>query len=388
MLIIKNGNIKTMAGAEYERGYVVIDDNGKISMVGEGDCPVTCDTEIDAEGRLVTPGLVEAHCHLGTGGGVGSSFNESTDPFTPHMRAVDLLTPYSDDLKDAVEGGVTTVCTGPGSSNIIGGTFVAIKTAGTRIKDMIVKYPLAMKCAFGENPCNDYGKAKERAPRTRMALAAMMREFLYKAKKYYLNTTLGKEQDFDVKYDAMLPVFRGEIPMKVHVHAAHDIHTVLSIAEEFQLKMTIDHCTDGALVKEDLVAAGFPCFIGPSFGGKTKKELDNKSFATAGELYRAGVPISIITDAEITPIEHLPLFAGMCVSRGLPYEEGWRAITVNPANQTGIGDRVGSLEVGKDADAVVWTSDPLRYVGAHPVYTIISGKIVYSDSDDTNVIPK
>ena len=244
-----------MAGAEYERGYVVIDDNGKISEIGEGECVLTAHTVIDAEGRLVTPGLVEAHCHLGTGGGVGSGFNESTDPFTPHMRAVDLLDPYSEDLKDAIAGGVTTVCTGPGSSNIVGGTFVAIKTYGTRLKDMIVTYPLAMKCAFGENPCNDYGKAKERAPRTRMALAAMMREFLYKAKNYYTRKIEGKDQEFDVKYDAMIPVFAGEIPMKVHVHASHDIYTVLGIAEEFGLNITIDHCTDGALIKEDLAAA-------------------------------------------------------------------------------------------------------------------------------------
>lgn len=376
MLLIKNGYIKTMAGDDIERGYVLIGNDGKIAAVGAGVCRKKADEVIDAEGRIVSPGIVEAHCHIGYGGGTGSGFNECTDPFTPHMRAIDAIDPASSDLAIAREAGVTTVCTGPGSTNLIAGTFAAIKTAGRKVDEMIVKYPLAMKCAVGENPCNDFGVKQNRAPKTRMAVAAMLRDFLHKAKVY----TEAKDSDtplaYDVKLEEMLPVMRGELPLKIHVHSAHDIFTALRIVKEFNLKYTIDHCTDGSLIAEDLAKEGCSCFVGPSYGAKTKHEVGNRSFATAGDLYRAGVPISIITDAGVTPIQYLPMFAGFCVSAGLPMEEGWRAITINPATQTGIGDRVGSLEVGKDGDAVIWSENPLRYIGAHALLTVIDGKVV------------
>lgn len=378
MLLIKNGYIKTMAGDDIECGYVLIGDDGLIAAVGAGECDVACDEVIDAEGRIVSPGLVEAHCHCGYSGGVGSGFNECTDPITPNMRAIDALNPESDELEAAVKGGITTVCTGPGSTNIIAGTFAAIKTAGRKIEDMIVKYPLAMKCAFGENPCNDYGAKMNRAPKTRMAVAAMFREYLYKCSEYTKAKDAGTPLPYDPKLEEMVPVMHGELPLKMHLHSAHDIYTVLRIVKEYGLKFTIDHCTDGSLIAEDLAKEGCACFVGPSFGHKTKKELSHKSFATAGDLYRAGVPISIITDAHVTPIEYLPMFAGFCVANGLPMEEGWRAVTINPATQTGIGDKVGSLEVGKDGDVVIWNENPLRYIGAKAVYTVIRGKVVHT----------
>lgn len=378
MLLIKNGYIKTMVGEDIENGYVLIGDDGKIAAVGAGKCDTSADEVIDAEGRIVSPGIVEAHCHIGYGNGTGSGFNEYSDPFTPHMSVLDAIDPYSDDLADAVRGGITTACTGPGSTNLIGGTFAAIKTYGKRTVDMIVKYPLAMKCAVGENPCNDFGVKQNRAPRTRMAVAVMLREFLRECKAYSDALLCGEAPQYNVKYEAMLPVMRGELPLKIHVHASHDIYTVLRITKEFGLKFTIDHCTDGERVAEDLVEAGCACFIGPSYGYKTKRELDNKSFATAGVLNKAGVPISIITDAGVTPIQYLPMFAGFCVSEGLPMEEGWRAITKYPAEQVGIGDRVGTLEVGKDGDAVIWTENPLRYIGAKAKTVVILGKVVHS----------
>lgn len=378
MLLIKNGYIKTMVGDDIERGYLLIGDDGKIADVGAGDCAAQADEVIDAEGRIVSPGIVEAHCHIGYGNGTGSGFNEYTDPFTPHMSVLDAIDPYSDDLLDAVRGGITTACTGPGSTNLIGGTFAAIKTHGKRTVDMIVKYPLAMKCAVGENPCNDFGVKQGRAPRTRMAVASMLREFLRECKAYADAKLSGESVSYNVKYEAMIPVMRGELPLKIHVHASHDIYTVLRITEEFGLKFTIDHCTDGERVVDDLAACGCACFIGPSYGYKTKRELDNKSFATAGVLNKAGVKISIITDAGVTPIQYLPMFAGFCVSEGLPMEEGWRAITRYPAEQVGIGDRVGTLEVGKDGDAVIWTENPLRYIGAKAKCVVILGKVVHS----------
>ncbi len=380
MLLIQNGKIKTMAGSDIDCGYILIGDDGKIAEIGSGEYSGEVDTVIDAEGRLVTPGLVEAHCHVGFSGGVGSvgaGFNESCEPLTPEMRAIDGINPFDPNLLLAVSYGVTAVCTGPGSCNVVGGTFAAIKTVGKRVDDMIIKYPVAMKCAFGENPAKCFGQEQKKPPRTRMGVAALLRGLLFKTKQYLEAKESGKNPAFDMKLEAMIPVIKGELPLKAHVHTAADIFTVIRIAKEFGLGLTLDHCTDGALIAEELGREGYPAFVGPSFGTKTKRELDNKSFATAAALYRAGVKVSIITDYDVTPIQYLAMFAGFAVSAGLPYEEAWRAITVNPATSIGIGDRVGSLAVGKDGDAVIWNGDPLVTVGASAYITVIDGKVVY-----------
>ena len=377
MLLIKNGKIKTMAGADFENGYVLFGDDGKIVAVGEGEVPVCAGEVIDAEGRLVTPGLVEAHCHLGFWGGPGSGFNENIEPITPEMRAIDGINPADEAFSLAVSHGVTSVCTGPGSTNIIGGTFAAIKTVGNRVDNMIIKYPIAMKCALGENVNVCFGQDQKKSPRTKMGIAAMLRELLMKTQNYLQAKESGANPAFNMKLEAMIPIIKGEIPLKAHAHSATDIFTIIRIAKEFGVKLTLDHCTDGALIADELAKEGYPAFVGPSFGGKSKKELDNKSFATAAALYNAGVSVSIVTDAGVTPIQYLAMFAGFAVNAGLPYEEGWRAITYNPARDTGIGDRVGSLEVGKDADAVIWSADPLTTVGASAVITVIDGRIVY-----------
>ena len=381
MLLIKNGHIKTMAGAELENGCILIGDNGKILKVGMNlPAPEGC-AVIDAEGRLVSPGLVEAHCHIGLHneavGWEGMDYNEGIDPITPQMRAIDSIYPLDESFELARKGGVTTCCTGPGSANVIGGTFVAIKTAGKRVDDMIVKYPIAMKCAFGENPKRFYGQQAKKAPKTRMGTAALLRETLFKAKQYMQEKDSGKEPKFDMKLEAMLPVLRGEIPLKAHAHRSDDIFTAIRIAKEFGVKLTLDHCTDGALIADELASEGYPAFIGPSFGSKTKIELAHKSFTTPGILHKAGVPISIITDAPVIPLEYLSMCAGFAFSAGLPYEEAWRAITINPAKQTGIGDRVGSLEAGKDGDVVIWAANPLTTVGGEAYTTIVDGKVVY-----------
>ena len=382
MLLIKNGQIKTMVGEDIENGYVLIGDDGKIVSIGK-DLEETSDmTVVDAGGRLVTPGCVEAHCHIGLGDLLsGKDYNESSSPITPEMRAIDGINPQHEVFGNAIRGGVTSVCTGPGSANIIGGTFAAIKCYGKRIDDMIIKNPVAMKIAFGENPKKDHGQGNK-APKTRMAIAALLREFLYKAKKYYTDKEEGKNPAFDFKLEAMLPVMSGEIPLKAHAHRADDIFTAIRIAKEFGLKLTLDHCTDGALIADELAKEGYPAFIGPTMGGKSKYELLNKSFKTPAVLNSAGVDIAIITDAGVIQIEYLPLVAGMAVKAGLPLEEAWKAITINAATLTGIGDRVGSLEVGKDGDVVIWQADPLREVGAEAYITVIDGKVVYRATEE------
>ena len=381
MILIKNGYIKPMVGEDIENGCVLIGNDGKIAAVGkELEAPEGC-TVIDAEGRLVTPGCVDAHCHIGLDnegmGWEGHDYNEIVEPLTPHLRAIDSINPMDEAFGLALAGGVTSACTGPGSANVVGGTFVAIKLSGKRVDNMIIKNPLAMKCAFGENPKRCYGQGMKKSPSTRMATAALLRELLFKARNYMNDKDAGKNPAFDMKLEAMLPVMRGEIPLKAHAHRADDIMTSIRIAKEFGVKLTLDHCTDGALIADELAQEGYSAFVGPSLGSKTKIELQNKSFTTPAVLHEAGVPISIITDAPVIPLQYLPMCAGLAVNEGLDEEAAWRAITINPAVQTGIGDRVGSLEAGKDGDVVIWTANPLTTLGAQSYTTIVDGKIVY-----------
>lgn len=382
MLFIKNAKIKTMTGVNFENGCILIDDNGKIAQIAETlDVPANA-TIIDAEGRLTTPGCVEAHCHIGLhNAGLrweGADYNESTDPITPQMRAIDSIYPMDEYFDLAIRGGITTACTGPGSSNVVGGTFAAIKLAGKRIDDMIVKSPAAMKCALGENPKNSFGQNKK-SPKTRMASAALLRELLFKAREYCADKDSGKNPKFDMKLEAMLPVMRGEIPLKCHVHRADDILTAIRIAKEFGVKLTLDHCTDGACIADILASEGYPIIAGPALTSKSKPELASKNFKTPGILYKAGIPVCITTDAPVTALEYLPLCAGMAASEGLPMEAAWEAITINPAKVLGIADRVGSLEVGKDADIVIWTADPLTTIGGRAYISIIDGKVAHQE---------
>ena len=380
MIFIKNGYIKTMAGADIENGCILLGDDGKIAAIGTDLTAPEGAQIIDAEGRLVTPGCVEAHCHIGIGeeiiGDKGADYNEKSNPITPEMRAIDGIRPEDGRLLNGIQGGVTTICTGPGSANVVGGTFVAMKLAGNCVDDMVIKNPVAMKCAFGENPKSVFGSQKK-APITRMATAALLRELLFKARNYMEAKDAGKNPTFDMKLEAMLPVMRGEIPLKAHAHRTDDIFTAIRIAQEFGVKMTLDHCTEGHLIADKLAEYGYPALVGPSFGSKSKPEVAQKGFHSLKILHEAGVKICIITDAQVTPIESLPMWAGMAVDAGLPMEEAWRAITINPAEVIGVADRVGSLEVGKDADVVIWTKDPLVYIGGTAYTTIINGKVVW-----------
>lgn len=383
MLLIKNGYIMTMAGDDIENGSILIDDNGKILAVGQSiEAPQNCEV-INAGGRLVTPGCIEAHCHIGLRqpglGWEGIEHNESTNPLTPHMRAIDGIYPDNEYFDDALKGGVTCGAVGPGSANVVGGTFSVIKFVGDRIDKMLLKSDCAMKCALGENPKSAYGQ-KKKEPKTRMGSAALMRELLFKAKNYQEAKDSGKEPAFDMKLEAMLPVMRGEIPLKCHAHRADDIFTSIRIAKEFNVKLTLDHCTEGRFIADELAAEHYPAVVGPFWGGRSKPELKNKSHTTAGVLHKAGVKVAITTDSPVIAIDKLPLCAGLAAVAGLPYHEAWKAITINPAEILGIEDRVGSLEEGKDADIVIWNEDPLTRICATVHTTIVDGQIVYSSN--------
>ena len=381
MLLIQNAHIKTMAGPDLLRGCILIDDNGKIAALGE-QLPIPENARIlDAGGRLVTPGCVDAHCHIGLDneatGWEGKDYNEMIDPITPQMRAIDSINPMDESLALALQGGVTAACTGPGSANVVGGTFLAMKLHGKRVDNMIIRNPVAMKCAFGENPKRCYGQAGKKAPMTRMGTAALLRELLMKTKRYMEDKEKDKNPAFNMKLEAMIPVLKKEIPLKAHAHRADDIFTAIRIAREFDLDMTLDHCTDGSLIADELAKEGMWAFVGPSLGSKTKVELAHKSFTTPAILHQAGVPICIITDAPVIPLQYLPMCAGLAVHSGLDVETAWKAITIYPAQAIGIGDRVGSLEPGKDADLVIWTADPLQNIGGEAYMTIVDGNIVY-----------
>ena len=381
MLLIKNGHVKPMVGAELPCGDILIGDDGKILQIGVSlTAPENCQI-IDAEGRLVTPGCIDAHCHIGLDneavGWEGMDYNEIVDPITPQMRAIDSIYPQDEAFSLAVQGGVTTACTGPGSANVVGGTFTVIKLQGNRVDNMILKDAVAMKCAFGENPKRCYGQGGKKAPMTRMGVAALLRELLFKTRRYMEDKAAGKNPGFDMKLESMIPVLEGKMPLKAHAHRADDILTSIRIAKEFGVKLTLDHCTDGAVIANELAEEGYPAFVGPSLGSKSKVELSNKSFTTAGELQRAGVPVSIITDAPVIPLQYLPMCAAMAVDAGMDVEEAWKSITINPAVALGVADRVGSLEPGKDADIVIWTADPMTTVAAVACVTMINGKVVH-----------
>ena len=384
MLLIHNGLVKTMEGPDIVGGDVLID-GGKIAAVGK-NLEVPAGTELlDVTGLLVTPGFVDGHCHIGLHeeivGAVGLDINETSSPITPQMRAIDAINPMDEGLSNALQAGVTCAVTGPGSANVVGGTFCAIKLSGKRVDKMVVKDPVAMKIAFGENPKRVYG-GKQQSPVTRMATASLLRGLLFKAREYeekwsaYESGKEEKRPEFDFQLEAMRPVMRREIPLKAHAHRADDIFTALRIAREFGLGITLDHCTDGALIADELAEEGKPVLVGPSFGSKSKIELANKSFETPGILCRAGLLTAIITDAPVIPLEYLPLCAGLAVRSGMAEEDAWKAITINPAKIAGIDNRVGSLAPGKDADIALFRGNPLTDIGAKAETVLVNGKQV------------
>ena len=370
MLII-NANIHTMRpdGQKIENGYLRIEE-GRFAAIGDmRDAPSAQGGEVlDAGGALLLPGFVDAHTHVGMWedslGFEGDDGNEDTDPLTPHMRALDAVNPADRCFADATAAGITSLLTGPGSANPIGGQIIAMKTVGRRVDDMILRAPAGIKFALGENPKSVY-HAKSQSPVTRMATAAFIREQLGKAAAYLeqINLYLADDEmdkpEFDAKCESLLPLLRGEIPAYFHAHRADDIFTALRLSAEYGLNPIIIHGTEGHKIADLLAAEQAPVLCGPILCDRSKPELTGLSLSAAAVLTAAGVQTAIVTDHPVTPVEYLPLCAALAVRGGLGREDALKALTIEPARITGLADRVGSIESGKDADLTLFDSDPL-----------------------------
>ena len=357
-MLFKNATIYTMEQDPFVGDFKI--DKGVFTQIGKDLTPDVDEDVQDLNGLYVFPGLVESHCHLGMEETAirfeGDDVNEITDPITPNMRGIDGCNPMDETVELALKGGVTTVAAGPGSANVLGGTFFAYKTVGNCIDEMTIENPIAMKAAFGENPKRCY---KDKKIDTRMQISALLRETLAKTKEYMEKKEAGKEVAYDQKLEAMIPVVKREIPLKCHAHRADDILTVIRIAKEYDIKVTLDHVTDARCIIPQIKESGFSCICGPALTHKSKFELANMSFETPNELYKAGILFSIITDSPVVPQQYLSLSAALAAKAGLPEYEAIKAITINPAKILGLDNRLGSIKEGKDADFVICTKNIL-----------------------------
>jgi imidazolonepropionase-like amidohydrolase len=390
MLAITNATLHTVSHGVIQGGTILVDDQGRIERVGiDLSLPDDIDV-IDASGLHAFPGFVDAHTHLGIWEeGVGRAFwdgNEATDPVTPHVRALDAINPRDQGLADARSTGVTTVCVTPGSANAICGQAVVIKTAGEVVDRMVRRQPAGLKMALGENPKSVY-KPRDKMPSTRMGTAALIREALVQTQSYLEKQARAEQDpekeppDEDLKLESIALALRGEIPVRIHAHRADDILTALRLGQEFGLDVVIEHCTEGHKVAAELAAAGVPALVGPTLSSRSKMELRELSFATPGELVRAGVTVALISDHPFVPIQYLPLCGGLAVREGLDEETALRAITLIPAEILGVSDRVGSLEPGKDADLALYRGHPFHDVQARCLLTLVQGQVVHDARD-------
>ncbi len=388
MILIKNAYLLGMEDINYEIRDLLVD--GKtIQAIGSfdpKDYPQA--TVIDARERYLTPGIIDAHCHVGISeegiGNEGADYNEVNDPVHPELRAIDAIKPQDEGIVEAMKAGVTTVSTGPGSANVIGGTFCIMKTKGTVIDQMVIKAESAMKMALGENPKRVYG-GKNQTPNTRMASAALIRDALIKAREYRkkildYKTDLAANKEVNppetnLKWASLARVFDG-FPVKIHAHQQDDIATAIRLINEFRLNATIEHATEGHLMCDYLKANHLRVIIGPTLGSKTKYELRHKSFASARILHENGIPFAIMTDHPVIQLANALTQVGLFVREGLPELEAFKAVTIRAAEILGIQDRLGSIAPGKDADLVLWDGHPLHYL-TKTALVIIDGEIVH-----------
>ena len=361
-MLIKNGLVFLLEEGGFVKRDILVE-NSKIVEISP--C-INGKADYECSGKYIMPGLIEAHSHIGlleTGlGWEGADGNEMTNPITPGLRAIDAINPFDIAFKEALGGGVTVACAGPGSANVIGGTFSIIRLTGTVVEDMAIKKVAAMKCALGENPKRIYGQANK-APKTRMGTAYLLRKALMDAENYKLKKEKAKREkdecfQRDIDMEALIPVLDKEIPLKVHAHRADDICTIIRIAKEFNVKLTLDHCTEGFLIVDYLKKQGYPAIVGPSFGAKGKIETNKKSFDTVKILNDAGIKVAITTDHSVTPQYSLIMCAALAMKAGMSELDALKTVTINPAEILEIDNIKGKLAEGMDGDIVIWNGHP------------------------------
>ncbi len=363
MIALINGKLYTITDGIIERGTVLLEGN-KIAAVG-ADVQVPADAQIiDVEGRIITPGFIDAHTHIGIDEEIhqpiGDDCNEMTEPNTAELRAMDAINYRDLSFQDAVKAGITTVMITPGSANVFGGLITVMKTYGKTYKDMLIDGEAGLKMAFGENPKRVYGE-KDKTPSTRMATMAIARQGFYEAKEYLKKSE--EDREFSLQTEHIAKALDGGIPVRAHAHRADDIMTAIRLRDEFNLNLVVEHCTDGHLIVDELKEAGVAVTVGPSLSNRAKVEMENVTFRTPGVLASAGIDVAIITDAPCTPIQYLPICAGMAMREGMTEEDAFKALTITPAKILNVDDRLGSLSAGKDADIVVWENYPLEIMG-------------------------
>ncbi|WP_419152431.1 amidohydrolase [Aeribacillus alveayuensis] len=383
MIAIINGKVLTVEGNFLKNGTILID-QGKIIAVGlAGEISVPDHVKrIDAQGGWITPGLIDVHTHIGIDeegiGWEGDDYNESSEPVTPHLRAIDGINPFDQGFIDAAKAGVTTVQVLPGSANVIGGLMCCLKVKpGKIVEEMVIRNPSGLKIAFGENPKKFHGK-QARAPQTRMGIVALLREHFVEAQNYMKNIE-NNNIDRNLRLEALVLALKKEIPVRAHVHRADDIMTAIRIAKEFDIELTIEHATEGHKVAEHIAQSQLRAAIGPTLSSRSKVELRNIDWKTYSVFAEYDIPFSIITDHPVLPIQHLITSAALAVQAGLAEDKAWKALTMNAAQHIGLSHRIGSIETGKDADIVIWSNHPLKSF-ANVNMTMVDGHIIYQSS--------
>ena len=376
MIALTNGRLYTIDNGIIEQGTILLDGE-KIAAVGT-DVAIPAEAQvIDVEGRIVTPGFIDAHTHIGIDEEIhqpiGDDCNEMTEPNTAELRAMDAINYRDLSFQDAVKAGITTVMITPGSANVFGGLIAVMKTAGRTYKEMLLNGEAGLKMAFGENPKRVYGE-KDKTPSTRMATMAIARQGFYEAKEYLKKSE--EDREFSLQTEHIAKALDGGIPVRAHAHRADDIMTAIRLRDEFHLDLVVEHCTDGHLIVDELKEAGVPVAVGPSLSNRAKVEMENVTFRTPGVLASAGIDVAIITDAPCTPIQYLPICAGMAMREGMTEEDAFKALTIVPAKILKVDDRLGSLTVGKDADVVVWNNHPMEIMGRPEMVFVNGNQIV------------
>lgn len=386
MLLVKNARIYTVAGGVIDRGSIFIE-NGLIVAVGPAVTAPAGARVLDATGLTVTPGLIDAHSHLGVTeqgiGSEGSDGNEMTEPATPQMRAIDGINPHEEGFREAIQAGITAAWITPGSANVIGGMAATVRTHGHTVDEMLLLEYSGLKAALGENPKRVHSPKGKLM--TRMGNAAVFREWFYKAKAYIRKQDAarlkGEDAEFDLKLEPLVSVLRGQVPVRIHAHRHDDIMTAIRLCNEFGVKFTIEHCTEGHKLVAELRAQPnlLGVTVGPTLSARSKVELVDKTWATAGVLAAAGIRVALTTDHPVVPVQYLPVAAGYAIKNGMEPDQALRAVTLSAAEICGVGDRIGSLEPGKEADLALFTGSPFA-IETETAATIVRGQIVYRNA--------